>query len=509
MSIETTAFQYSKFQEDIFDDVATGSGNRVIEARAGSAKTTTIIEAMKHITCGAVAPRVIFLAFNKHIATELQTKVPAFAVAQTCNSLGYQAFRGTYRGFTKVDANKTQNKLRYEILNHAFDSKDEKGIKTYYKVRNPISRLVGLAKAHMIPDSTQLSLVYQELADKYDIEIPELDPQNGLTFEALLAETYGLCLADRKRIDFDDQIFFPVILDLPVPQYDWVFIDEAQDWTLCQMELAKRLVAPGGRCIVVGDTHQAIYGFRGADTDAMAKWKTILNATELPLSICYRCAKSIIAEAQKIVPTIEPFEGQIEGEVVNADRVDYLAALKDGDYVLCRTTAPLVSDCLHLIRQGRKANIKGREIGANLIELIETICGANGLDKCDIPTFLKLLSEWEEKQIDKCRNNENKLVALTDKCETLRALAEDCNLVVTLKNTIEKIFSDSANDGVVFSTVHKAKGLEGDNVYIIRPDLMPHPRVKNDWQKVQEMNLRYVAITRAKRRLVYVQNQVD
>ena len=68
--------------------------------------------------------------------------------------------------------------------------------------------------------------------------------------------------------------------------------------------------------------------------------------------------------------------------------------------------------------------------------------------------------------------------------------------------TIDTIFTDDLK-GIVLSTIHKAKGLEANRVFIIRPDLLPLPQCRKGWEFIQEKNLEYVAITRAKKDLIY------
>jgi DNA helicase II / ATP-dependent DNA helicase PcrA len=58
--------------------------------------------------------------------------------------------------------------------------------------------------------------------------------------------------------------------------------------------------------------------------------------------------------------------------------------------------------------------------------------------------------------------------------------------------------------GICLSTVHKAKGLESPNVYILHPELMPARYAVQEWQKEQERNVQYVAVTRSKHQLVYM-----
>jgi len=95
-----------------------------------------------------------------------------------------------------------------------------------------------------------------------------------------------------------------------------------------------------------------------------------------------------------------------------------------------------------------------------------------------------------------------KLQALDDKVQCIQFLCEGMDLVSEVLGRIELLFSDVENGDnsrfVLLSSVHRAKGLESDVVHIICPDLLPHPMAKLDWQRRQEYNLKYVAITRAK-----------
>jgi superfamily I DNA/RNA helicase len=75
------------------------------------------------------------------------------------------------------------------------------------------------------------------------------------------------------------------------------------------------------------------------------------------------------------------------------------------------------------------------------------------------------------------------------------------NSVDELKQMITGIFRDNVTDGITLSTVHKAKGLEANRVFIIKPQDMPLG-VSKGWMYQQEMNLKYIAITRAKRELI-------
>jgi superfamily I DNA/RNA helicase len=105
-------------------------------------------------------------------------------------------------------------------------------------------------------------------------------------------------------------------------------------------------------------------------------------------------------------------------------------------------------------------------------------------------------------------NEHSGYTALEDKVETLLFLAEMSDNIIDLKVKINSIFNDENGDGIILSTVHKAKGSEADKVFIIRPDLMPLPSFRT-WQAIQEQNLIYVAITRAKKELIYDNDWTD
>jgi superfamily I DNA/RNA helicase len=148
---------------------------------------------------------------------------------------------------------------------------------------------------------------------------------------------------------------------------------------------------------------------------------------------------------------------------------------------------------------GKKAMIRGADIGSSLINLIKRF------ETDDIGSFEVSLMEYYEQEYQKLINaaKDMQAVLLTDKVQTLRFIVNECKTVSELLGKIQMLFSDT-NTGVIFSSVHRAKGLEADNVYILRPDLMPHPKAKKDYEKQQEMNGKYVAQTRSKNKLIFV-----
>jgi superfamily I DNA/RNA helicase len=152
-----------------------------------------------------------------------------------------------------------------------------------------------------------------------------------------------------------------------------------------------------------------------------------------------------------------------------------------------------------LIRKGIKATIKGRDIGRSLVTLIKK------QHVNEVPELFKSLESFRDKQYAKfiAQDKPHKILQLDDQIATLDVISEGAVNVHEVMTRCETIFSD-ARSAVTLSSIHKAKGLEADNVYILRPDLLPHPKAKKPEQQVQESNLEYVAITRPKQNLMFV-----
>jgi ssDNA-binding Zn-finger/Zn-ribbon topoisomerase 1 len=137
----TKEFTWAHDQNDVFAFVETGEGHGVVEAVAGSGKTTTIVEALNHTD---PTKTVGFVAFNKHIATELKRRAPAHVYVSTNHSLGFANIRAV-EGKIKVDEDKLYRLLR--DIEEALEP-DE-----YYAVRSArpsLRKLVSLAKANMM-----------------------------------------------------------------------------------------------------------------------------------------------------------------------------------------------------------------------------------------------------------------------------------------------------------------------------------------------------------------------
>ena len=485
-------FKPSKFQQDIFDWVESGSGSGIVNAVAGSGKTTTIVQA-----CGLIPKETTcaFLAFNKAIAVELGKRLPKHVESMTLNSMGFRAWGRHVRRRLVVEADKTRTLCRDHL------TIEEK------RLMGPVMKLVSLAKAYGVaPDRPEglydglLPATYEtwsDLIERHDVDVDWQDMALVVTLANMILEQSA---RSQMLIDFDDQLWLPLINRVPMRKYQWVIVDEAQDLSAVNRALIRRSLQDDGRLLAVGDPCQAIYGFRGADSESMDRIKVDFDCREMRLSISYRCPKSVVRKAQTIVPHIEASETAPEGVVRESSCSDAWTRkeYKVGDMVICRLTAPLVELAYALLTQKIPAKMLGRDIGEGLIKLIEKmkpqgIEGEKGL--------ITKLEAWAEKEIDAAlkKGKEQRAQSIEDKHQSIVAFVRGCKAgtVPKLKEEIKNLFAGGDDNRVVLSTIHKAKGLEADRVIVYLPELMPSKFARQPWQLRQERNLMYVAYTRA------------
>jgi DNA helicase-2/ATP-dependent DNA helicase PcrA len=474
------SFKASIYQEAIFNHIKNSDKNAIIEAVAGSGKTTTLLESLKISNTDSV----IFVAFNKHIAEELKPKVPKGVRVSTMHSFGYEQILRSY-GKVKIDALKVkrtiQNKAKDLYLSFA-ENKNE--------YAEDLSNLVDLLRLNLCKDVDTASII------SYKHSLMSTS-QNLINDAFIVIQEMNRI---RDSIDFVDMVYIPAIEDIKIRTYDLVLVDECQDLSKCQIQLMKKMKTEGGRIIAVGDRNQAIYGFGGADHESFENLTQMENTVLLPLSISYRCSKSVIREAQKIVPSIEYFENAIEGSI---NKTGNMMQIKDGDFVLCRMNAPLISSALRFIANGKKASVKGIDIGSRIIANIKSTKEINLKKAINILKYKYELAKREYEESTE-RKSKVKLITMEDMINATEILSIDCQSIEDVKKKITNLFSDTETQGVIFSSAHKAKGLEAKNVHIIKPEFMPLKSVFLDWEKEQEENLHYVAITRAKENLNYI-----
>lgn len=495
-----SGFIPSKYQQDIFDFIQHGNGNSVINALAGSGKTSTIVNAVKLIpsTCNA-----LFIAFNKEIVKELEKKLAGVKNVQvkTLHSLGLLMIRRNLGTNIEIDEYKYRTFIKKNIKQLSSADFDKMTTKLMQQYTDNVIQLCDLGRYNLAQCEKDLL----QVSARHDI--PIIDDECNAVLNVM---KWGR--ENTTSIDFTDMVWLPYELTLnPIGlQYDYIFIDECQDLNAAQRELFLRCFRRGTRFIAVGDKKQAIYSFAGADAESFAKLQNLPNTTTLPLPISYRCPKKVVNLANQFVDTMECREGAPDGEIVHNVSIK---DIHDGDMVLCRTKMPLIKLYMRYLRMGVKSYVRGQDIGLNLLRMVdktEQIVLNVSLQKDGV--FARLYDDlFEERNrlmikrgMDlKDATLSNQIMNKYDSIKALEILAEGLTSARDLHDRIENVFAESA-DGVCLSTIHKAKGLEANNVYILCKTLMPSRLATQNWEKEQEQNLMYVAYTRAKYKLGFV-----
>lgn len=507
-------FMPSIKQQAIFNFVSHGRGSAVVVAVAGSGKTKTIERCLPLIP---ETQSVALFAFNTAIAKELQARIimlgkefnrPFQKVqAKTFHSVGFGAIMkklNVRANDMRTDGNKCRDIFKSFMADETITAEE------YEIYSSFVPKLVDLAKGAgvgaLIADTGN---AWRDLVAHHDLTLDSLDgtEDEGIQLARRVLDRSNYSAQFDRWIDFADMLYLPLKWNLRLWQNDWVFIDEAQDTSPVRRALAKLALKPGGRLIAVGDPKQAIYGFTGASHDAIETIKAEFNACELPLTVSYRCCKSVGQIAQSLVPYFETHESAPEGKVSNLNLADALKVLTAKDAILCRNTKPLISLAYQLMSQGVACRVLGSEIGKGLISLIRKMKAKT------IADLVAKLEIFREREVAKftAKGEEGRAEGVSDRVACvltfIEVLNENERTIAKLLVKIEALFKDGNDGTLTLSTVHKSKGREWHNVAILEPELMPSKFARQAWQADQEQNLIYVAVTRAQDHLIYLRGQ--
>jgi len=476
---------WSHFQTDIFDNLQLTNKHLNISATAGSGKTTTLLECLNRIPSHRSS---VFLSFSNTIVNELKERVPSYVEASTLHSLGMRMIGQMFPG-AKFKEGKYMD-LAMETYKKAEFSK-----KVFIESFQ-VSDICGFIRSTLTPLNPES---VKEMCNYYDLFWDEKIIQKSIE----LVEKHSN-LKKIKFFDFADMIYLPATRPQFIPKsYDYVFLDEAQDCNAAQMQFVEGLLKVKGRLISVGDKNQAIYAFSGSKIDAFEKFGERPNTITLPLSVSYRCASEIVENAQNVYGDIFPSPIAKRGKVRRGSFVD----IKEGDMILCRNNAPLISLYFNLIEREIKASIRGKDIEKGLVKLVESAMSYSEekfIDKLELK-LSKLSNELKAKGVKKVFKHPRYL-SLFEKIEIILLILNKVELTLLLPK-IKEIFEVS-KEGAILMTIHKSKGMEKDRVFYIEnyngDTLIPSKYAVKGWELKQEKNLLFVALTRAKNELVYI-----
>ena len=325
--------------------------------------------------------KCLFIAFNKSIADELNERLKGRTncTARTTHSLGFLMIRRNLGSNIEVDEYKYRNYVKQNIMELTTTQGEIKTRKQILDYIDNITKLIDFSRFYLAQSEKEIN----EVAVKYDIPV---------SFDECIVTQK--CLEWGKEnyeiVDYTDMIWLPVELSLkPIGcTYDWVFYDEIQDANLCAIQLFQKCIKRGGRFYGAGDFFQMVYAFAGASEDAFNMIKNLPNTTLFELPISYRCAKNIVSLANTFVPDMRACDNAPDGIILDNC---HIRDIKDGDMVLCRSRAPLMTLYNKLIRKNVNCYIKGQDIGTNLIKELESVNDENlGISLLSDGVFVRL-----------------------------------------------------------------------------------------------------------------------
>lgn len=494
------AFNPSKDQAAIFQAVSGGVKAIAISACPGSGKTTTLKEL---VPCLPADASILMLAFNTDAADQLARKIGELKKerkkkglmtpvvdCRTLHSLGLQSLIKRYGKFGRPDSGKYRR-----ICREYCDGIPQEIVTLVEKVR-----VTGSQDYWTLCHRFGLTDLYQE----FDIwsQVKRLVPM-------ILQE--GEAQAQKEKIiDYTDMLWLPFKQNLSVQRYDYVCVDEAQDLSHIGQTLVLKAWNGRGTFIAVGDRHQSIYEFAGASLRSIDEIIEKTQAREMRLSTTYRCPRAVVNLAAEIYPGIEPSIHVGEGEIREISDRAVTSEAQPGDLILCRYTAPLVDMCYELLRSGKKAAVRGRDLGKpvqGVIASIQTFCKQRHVSMTidNLPECAEFYKSEQTDILSGDVTEEEEIARMQDKIDTLiclyRAYRREyrARSIEGLREYISSFFKEDPKDKtsqIVLSTGHRAKGLEYPRVFILGYNKLLEIKARSEEVQKQEDNLRYVMVTR-------------
>lgn len=555
----------SIYQKQIQDTFTETNKGIVIDALAGTGKTTTL----RHIASFKKPnEKWLYLVFGKLNQKEASEKFPSGVQVLTSHSFLGRILSNNSKNNIIPETSLEFNKM-HKLIDEYVDSFPKKIL---YSAKVAIYKICSLAKNSAIdPRQNNVKMKILELIDKYAIDVSDFssDNNNSINYidnivdECINILNYSLpggSPDDKYNLirDHDDTLWYSALTpDLNWPFFDVVLVDEVQDFNRCQTIMLQRLSERGARIIAVGDPNQAIYMFRGADSDAFDRVQSLVNSSpnggqnhQIPVN--YRCGKKIIeyVNNHSVVNNLQAgrdYEGKVTEGQPAYDALSSLSAewqkngklLNQQTGIIGRTNKPLVSAALQLLKNNVDFKIVGRDLSKELTDLVTKVSThsaiKNGIrgpkvryHSVNIRDFINELSDYVVLMRQKWSGKTSKADELNDLVNTAESLTNIYDLLVysnfsdpngNIKNISnskdfvlylrsrfggadEGSFEDENKDKdprsyVTLTSAHRSKGLEFSRVYIIDPDNFPSPKAETEDQLRQEENAWYVALTRA------------
>ncbi len=546
----TIDFKPSTYQQDILDFFLNNpQSNMLVNALAGSGKSTTACMLSEHSKTSD-----LYIAFNASVVEEFKKKIknPKTKV-MTMHSLAYSIMLYNVEQESKDSGEKpkgfgSQRSKRTVSLDNFKPHKilDEEITKRY-------GRYIEFAKRVFLKDNyvnlyNLCRLTLTDMSSNKDVSRLIDDHvlflyygDEGYSAPDISEITSTLKILDTKSrqqfetqgvIDFTDMLWITFNKlkydNWEVPYwalYTNIYCDEVQDFSNIQLNFLKFIKRTKGRYVFIGDFHQAIYNFAGANAQAFNQIpKMFAPVKTFDLPICYRCAKSHLSRVNREygIPIL-PCDDAPMGFVKTIDKSKISEYAKAGDMVISRKNKWIAEVVLDLARNGTPIFIEDKEmVGAIKRQILSSKCTSVGtlekfLQKV-ISNYNKKLFEIVSKNAREGGHEEEHLEAVAEAnskidntsflLEILEGYLENhasSDSVSKFSNFIDKLLNTTPSPNCVrLCSIHKAKGLEATNVFVLNEAKINYDFRNSKEQNIQEKNLSYIATTRAKEGLYLV-----
>ncbi|WP_445517307.1 UvrD-helicase domain-containing protein [Streptomyces sp. NEAU-174] len=470
-------------QQRIIDAFMAGQ-DIVVQALAGTGKTSTL----QMLTRRTPEQRFAYVAFNSSIAAEAKRKFPNNVTARTSHS------------FARTAMQNTPLRKKIETAGRNGGARRPKDVAAALGITEPfvVARVKGQTQ-HMGAEDVARVVTgairrFRESADA------ELAPQHlGEKWANSPAAAALLDVARRAWADIkdpnSDKLFFSHddylklwALTNPRLNYDVILFDEAQD---INAVLKKVIQDQSAQTIVVGDSNQQIYEFRGA-IDALKGWPADIV---LPLTQSWRFGPEV-AEVGNAYLKMLGSDLLLEG---NPNRDTALGPVEEPDAVLCRTNVGAISAVFAGFEAGKRVALVGggRDI-EDIAKAAQDLLRGRRTKHPELANFETWREVREYAETDEEAKTLQMFVRLVDRYSPEGLLGMIGDLVP------EDARDEETRPELVVSTAHKAKGREWDLVRIGADFPQPKENTETgelDLPSAEELRLAYVALTRAKQRL--------
>lgn len=543
-------FKPSTYQQDILDFFLNNpQSNMLVNALAGSGKSTTACMLSEHSKTSD-----LYIAFNASVVEEFKKKIknPKTKV-MTMHSLAYSIMLYNVEQESNDSGEKpkgfgSQRSKRTVNLDNFKPHKilDEEITKRY-------GRYIEFAKRGFLKDNyvnlyNLCRLTLTDMSSNKDVSRLIDDHvlflyygDEGYSAPDISEITSTLKILDTKSrqqfetqgvIDFTDMLWITFNKlkydNWEVPYwalYTNIYCDEVQDFSNIQLNFLKFIKRAKGRYVFIGDFHQAIYNFAGANAQAFNQIPKMFAPVEtFDLPVCYRCAKSHLSRVNREygIPIL-PRDDVPMGFVKTIDKNKISEYAKAGDMVISRKNKWIAEVVLDLARNGTPIFIEDKEmVGAIKRQILSSKCTSVGtlekfLQKV-ISNYNKKLFEIVSKNVREGGHEEERLEAVAETnskidntsflLEILEGYLENhtsSDSVSKFSDFVDKLLNTTPSpDCVRLCSIHKAKGLEATNVFVLNEAKINFDFRNSKEQNVQEKNLSYIATTRAKEGLYLV-----